>query len=176
MKFLIIPEEASILAALRTRKIDWRRWGTSLDSAESIRKTNPEIAVHPVYFRSRDSFAPNHRKPPFNDINVRRAMQLALDNETIAATYWKGFADPTPAGLIGVDEYHVPFEQWDEEVKQWFRYDPEAAEELLDEAGYPRGADGTRFKTILNYGSWATLDIAEIAAAYWAQIGVDVQN
>ncbi len=175
LKFLIIPEEASILAALRTRKIDWRRWGTSLDSAESIRKTNPEIAVHPVYFRSRDSFAPNHRKPPFNDINVRRAMQLALDNETIAATYWKGFADPTPAGLIGVDEYHVPFEQWDEEVKQWFRYDPEAAEELLDEAGYPRGADGTRFKTILNYGSWATLDIAEIAAAYWAQIGVDVQ-
>ena len=41
LKFLIIPEEASILAALRTRKIDWRRWGTSLDSAESIRKTNP---------------------------------------------------------------------------------------------------------------------------------------
>ena len=175
IRTLIIPEEASILAALRTRKLDWRRWGTSLDSADSIRETNPEITVQAVYFRSRDSFAPNHRKPPFDNINVRRAMQMALDNPTIAATYWKGNADPTPAGLIGVDEYFTPFEEWDGEVKQWYRYDPEAAEKLLDEAGYERGADGIRFKTVLNYGSWATLDIAEIAAAYWAAIGVDVQ-
>ena len=175
IRTLIIPEEASILAALRTRKLDWRRWGTSLDSADSIKETNPEITVQAVYFRSRDSFAPNHRKPPFDNINVRRAMQMALDNPTISATYWKGNADPTPAGLIGVDEYFTPFEEWDGEVKQWYRYDPEAAEKLLDEAGYERGADGIRFKTVLNYGSWATLDIAEIAAAYWAAIGVDVQ-
>ena len=71
--------------------------------------------------------------------------------------------------------YYIPFEEWDEEVKQYYRYDPEAAEKLLDEAGYPRGADGARFKTTLNYGAWATLDYAEIAAAYWAEIGVDVE-
>ena len=102
-------------------------------------------------------------------------MQLALDNETAAATYWKGLADPTPHGLIGVDGFYIPFEEWDEEVKQWFRYDPEAAEKLLDEAGYQRGADGTRFKTTVNYGAWADLDYTEIAAAYWAQIGVEVE-
>ena len=28
-----------------------------------------------------------------------------------------------------------------------YYYDPEGAEKLLDEAGYPRGADGIRFKT-----------------------------
>ena len=175
LKALIIPEEASVLAALRSGKLDFRTWSTSLDSAQSIQKTNPDIAVHTIWFRSSDSFAPDHRKPPFNDINVRRAMQMALDNETIANTYWKGLADPTPYGLIGVDGYYIPFEQWDEEVKQWFRYDPEAAEKLLDEAGYPRGAEGTRFKTTLNYGAWATLDFAEIAAAYWAEIGVEVE-
>ena len=175
LKALIIPEEASILAALRSGKLDFRTWSNSLDSAQSIQKTNPEIAVHAIWFRSSDSFAPDHRKPPFNDINVRRAMQLALDNETIANTYWKGLADPTPYGLIGVDGYYIPFDEWDEEVKQWFRYAPETAEKLLDEAGYPRGADGTRFKTTLNYGAWATLDFAEIAAAYWAEIGVEVE-
>ena len=175
LSMAIIPEEASTVAALRSGAIDFRTWNTALDSAESLKKTNPDIAVHTIWFRSSDSFAPDHRRPPFNDINVRRAMQMALDNPTIAATYWKGYADPTPAGLIGVDGFHNPFEEWDEEVKQWFRYDPEAAEQPLDEAGYERGPDGIRFKTTLNYGAWATLDFAEIAAAYWAEIGVEVE-
>ena len=170
-----MSEEGSIVAALRSGKIDFRTWRTSVDMAESIQKTNPEIAAHTIWFRSSDSFAANMYKPPFNDINVRRAMQMALDNETVATTYWKGFADPTPHGMVGIMGYYIPFEQWDEEVKQYYRYDPEAAEKLLDEAGYPRGADGTRFKTVLHYGTFASLDFAEIAAAYWAEIGVEVE-
>ena len=172
---LVMTEEATIFAALRSGKLDLRRWATSLDSIESLQRTNPEIAAHPIWMRSSDSFAANVRFPPFDDINVRRAMQMALDLETIAATLWKGYADTTPQGLIGVKAYYIPFEEWDEEVKQYYRYDPAGAEALLDEAGYPRGADGTRFKTSLTYGSWASLDHTEIAAAYWAEIGVDVE-
>ena len=171
----IITEEASNVAAMRSGKLDFRTWNTSVDSTESIQKTNPEIAVHTLWFRSQDSFMPNMYKPPFNDINVRRAMQMALDNET-AATLWKGFADTTPHGRVGIPGFYIPFEQWDEEVKQYYRYDPEAAEKLLDEAGYPRGADGTRFKTLLNHGSdYGNLDYAEVAVSYWAEIGVEVE-
>ena len=47
---------------------------------------------------------------------------------------------------------------------------------LLDEGWLPRGADGTRFNTVLELGPFASLDFAEIAAAYWAEIGVDVEN
>ena len=175
LKVVVILEESSIFAALRSGKLDYRRWALSLDSVESLRQTNPEIVAHPIWFRSSDSFAADVRVPPFNDINVRRAMQLALDNETAVATYWKGQANATPQGLVGVKGYYIPFEQWDEEVKQYYRYDSEAAEKLLDEAGYPRGADGTRFNTVLNIGPFASLDFAEIAAAYWAEIGVDVE-
>ena len=176
LRRLVIPEEGTIMAALRSGKIDFRMYAPSdIDSIQSLQRTNPEIGVHPIYFRSSDSFAPNHRLPPFDDINVRRALQMALDNETVAITYWKGFADPTPHGLVGLPWYFIPFEEWDEEVKQYYRYDPEAAEKLLDEAGYPRGADGTRFKAALNYGTFASLDFAEIAASYWAEIGVDAK-
>ena len=176
LRAMIIPEEGSVLAALRSGKLDFRTWSTSVDSAESIQKTNPEIAVHTLWFRSQDSFMPNMYKPPYDDINVRRAMQMALDNETAAATLWKGFADPTPYGRVGINGYYIPFEQWDDEVKQYYRYDPEAAEKLLDEAGYPRGADGTRFKTTLNHGSqYGNLDYAEVAVFYWAEIGVEVE-
>ena len=175
LRGLVMTEEATIMAALRSGQLDYRRGATSLDSIESLQRTNPEIAAHPVWFRSSDSFAPSLRMPPFNDINVRRAMQMALDNETIAATLWKGNADTTPQGLVGIKGYSIPFEEWDEEVKQYYRYNPAGAEKLLDEAGYPRGADGTRFKTSLTYGAWSSLDHTEIAAAYWAEIGVDVE-
>ena len=173
-KVLTIEDEATVMAALRSGKLDYRRWAPDLDSVLSLKRTNPEIVAHPILFWSNNAFAPNHRVPPFNDINVVRAMQMALDNEIAAATYWKGQADATPMGLQGVKGYYIPFEEWDEEVKQYYRYDPEGAEKLLDEAGYKRGADGTRFKTVLNTGSFASLEFAEIAAAYWAEIGVDV--
>ena len=49
-------------------------------------------------------------------------------------------------------------------------------EALLDEAGYPRGADGIRFKTRLQIlQGTQDLGYAEIAASYWAEIGVDVE-
>ena len=176
LRRLVIPEEGTMMAALRSGKLDFRMHAPSdIDSIESLQRTNPEIAAHPIYFRSSDSFAPNHRVPPLDDINVRRAMQMALDNETVAVTYWKGWADPTPHGLVGLTGYFIPFEEWDDEVKQYWIYDPEGAEKLLDEAGYPRGADGIRFKTALNHHPGAGLDYAEIAASYWAEIGVEVK-
>ena len=176
LKVLVIPELASILAALRAGKLDYQRQETDLDAVLSLQRTNPEIKTYFFYFRSNDSFELDIRKPPFDDINVRHAMQLALDNETSAATLWSGRADPTPFGLIGNKGYYIPFDEWPAEVKQWYRYDPEAAEKLLDEAGYPRGAGGIRFKTTLNYGPFgASLDHSEIAAAYWAEIGVEVE-
>ena len=52
-------------------------------TATGLQRTSPEIVVHPIYFRSSDSFAPNHRVAPFDDINVRRALKMALDNETV---------------------------------------------------------------------------------------------
>ena len=65
-------------------------------------------------------------------------------------TSFKGGAISTPHGKVGTAQkgLFVPFEEWPEEVKKGYRYDLEGAENLLDEAGYPRGADGTiRFKT-----------------------------
>ena len=46
---------------------------------------------------------------------------------------------------------------------------------MLDEAGYPRGADGTRFKTVLHHLYRAPFDYSELAATYWADIGVKVE-
>ena len=174
LRKLIIPEQATIMAALRSGKIDLRGLGgdavSTIDQAESLQKTNPEIVLHKQWVRSNEAIAPNVRVPPFNDIRVRKAMQTALDLEAITATYFKGQASATPQGMVGVKGYYIPFEEWPEEVKKGYMYDPEGAKKLLAEAGYPNG-----FKTVLNYGPNSDLNYSEIAVSYWAEIGVDVE-
>ena len=176
VRILIIPEEATIMAAIRSDKIDFvTPWALSPTGTESLQRTKPEIVPHEWLFRSNYTFATQTREPPFDDIRVRKAMQMALDLETVNATFFKGQGNTTPQGMIGVKGYHIPFEEWPEEVKKGYMYDPEGAEKLLDEANLPRGADGTRFNTPMRILGSAGLGYAEIAAAYWAEIGVDVE-
>jgi peptide/nickel transport system substrate-binding protein len=114
---------------------------------------------------------------PFNDIRVRHAMQMALDLETMNNDYFNGHADWKPEGMIGVTSgaYHTPFEEWPPELQGYYSYDPEGAERLLDEAGYPRGADGIRFTVPYDSNQSRDLGFEELQAAYWRDIGVAVE-
>ena len=151
---LIMPDFSTRMAAMRTGKIALL-WGESMpiDLVDSLQRTNPELIMIPTAGPFSQGMWPNVGKKPFSDIRVRRAMQMALDLPTIVATYFKGYADATPQGMTGANVigYMVPFEQWPEEIKGYFRYAPEAAEKrCLMRLEYPRGADGIRLKTRLN--------------------------
>ena len=89
--------------------------------------------------------------------------------------YFKGASKWVPQGTVGVGIGGTPFDQWPEEVRKGYMYDPEAAEALLDEVGLPRGADGTRFEIPLQHYEFFDVDYVQLAAAYWKEIGVDVQ-
>ena len=175
---LVMLDPAARLAALRSGKIDMLgTLGTSqlrnIDQVENLRKTNPEIELWPFASRNDSSFAFNNvNNPPFNDIRVRQAMQMALDLETIANTFFKGFADPTPQGMIARDVKGIgtPFDEWPEALKKTNRYDPEGAKKLLAEAGYPDG-----FETTLDYLDRFDVSYAELVANYWREIGVEVR-
>ena len=68
------------------------------------------------------------------------------------------------------------FEEWPEELKKLYDYDPTEAERLLDEAGYPRGADGIRFKLTMGHWDGGDLDYAQlVAVTYYRDIGVEVE-
>ena len=183
LQHLIITEEATRLAGLRSGQIDFLGFPagppdiTSVDVLESLRKRNPEIVLIPWWDRSETSYGLDATKPPFDDIRVRRAMQMALDLEGIDRDFYKGTSRWQPQGMVGegIIGYNNPFEEWPEEVQKGYMYDPKGAEALLDAAGYPRGTDGTRFKTVLNHLIFFDVGFAELAASYWAEIGVDVE-
>ena len=175
---LFIKEEATRLAGLRSGRIDFLGFPAgvsdivSADVLDSLRKTNPEIVLIPWWDRSETSYGLDVTKPPFDDIRVRQAMQMALDLETINNTYYKGTAMWKPQGLVGeaLKGYYTPFDEWPDEVKKVYAYDPEGASQLLAEAGYPNG-----FETVLNASSEFDLGYAEIVAGFWKAIGVDLE-
>ena len=174
IKNLLITDEATKLAALRSGKIVFLR-DQGKDQAESLQKTNPELVVKTGTFnRSSTAYGMNVMKPPFDDVRVRKAMQLAVDTEGINQALFGGLGANTPSAIVGEEAigFYIPYEEWPDQLKADYGYDPARAKKLLAEAGYPDG-----FKTVLNYRKAvdADLEYAQVAKDYWAQIGVDVE-
>lgn len=76
---------------------------------------------------------------PFQDVNVRKAIMLGIDRQTIVDTLLFG-KTTVPASLW-------PNSSWYNTNLQAYPYDPNQANQLLDAAGYKVGAGGIRAGT-----------------------------
>jgi peptide/nickel transport system substrate-binding protein len=178
---VFMGEEATKLAALRSGRIAYAgHLGVSqiqsIETIVNLQKTNPDLQIWPFSFRSETSFAININHPPFGDIRVRQALQMALDLKTMNEAYFQGFGEWVPMGLIGPSwkKANNPFETWPEEVKKTYSYDPEGAKKLLAEAGYPNGFK-TKLETATTHPYYMNLDYTQLAVDMWSKIGVDVE-
>jgi peptide/nickel transport system substrate-binding protein len=170
-KIVVIPDDDSALAAMRSGKIDIMD-EVSLQQAQAIQKTNPEILRIPVPTGTTNTIDPRNDKPPFNDIRVRKAMQMAIDLPTIASTYYCGTVEPYPSSLTSkyLNGWGLPYEEWPRDLKDEYAYNPTAARKLLADAGYPNG-----FKTHIVADAMWDLDILPIIKAYFADVGIDME-
>lgn len=78
--------------------------------------------------------------PALRDVQVRRAIAMAIDPAVLVDKVLGGYGE-LPGGLVPpiYEDYHY---EPGEDVR--YSFDPEAANALLDEAGYERGPDGVR--------------------------------
>ena len=181
---LTMGDEATRLAALRSGQVDFIGESgvariASIASVVDLQKSNPGMQAWSIAFRSETSLVVKiPDEGPLSDIRVRHALQMAIDNETVRDNYFSGFGEWKPMGPIGPAwaGYHNAFDTWPEEISQYWVYDPEGAERLLDEAGYPRGADGVRFGTSMWVNAQrANIGYHELQVGYWKEIGVEVE-
>jgi peptide/nickel transport system substrate-binding protein len=105
----------------------------------------------------------NSRKPPFNDVRVRRAVALAVDKKEVGLGVWRGFAQP-------VNQWMPPGTPWYFNVPDR-KVDVEQAKKLLAEAGIAKGAKLTH-----TVGQVANLvPAAQVFQAQLTRIGIDLQ-
>ena len=171
VKYLIIPDDETALAAMRAGKIDIMEQISPMQ-AQKIKKTNPEILQINGPSSNATTIDPRNDRAPFNDIRVRKAMQLALDLPTIAISHYSGTVEPYPATLTArsIKGWGFPYEQWPQDLKDEYAYNPTTAKKLLADAGHPNG-----FKTNIVADAAADIDLLQIVKSYFAEVGINME-
>ena len=122
-----------------------------------------------VGFNLSDSMAEQPGGDAIQDPDVRRALQYAIDVPAICAQLLN-FECERMTGIVNPPNANQSLEP--------YPYDPEEAERLLDEAGWPRGDDGTRFPIRFQAGQGRYLNDANVVQAiaqYLSDVGLDVE-
>ena len=170
--YRVIKDEATVVTAFRTGKLDMLeavRW----QNVDSLKKTNPQIQWHRYLAMGGQYLAMRVDTKPFDDIRVRRALNMAVNKKEIVDSYYNGnaelFAYPEHPEYVG---YFEPLEAMPDSVKELFAYNPDKAKKLLAEAGYP---DGFTFKVQVCSCSPEHADLLPLVAGYLEQIGVKME-
>ena len=110
-------------------------------------------------------------RPPFDDVRVREAIDLALDRQKFIDAMWDGEGNYNGPIAWPLTQWALP----QDELRRLYPHDPARARELLAEAGYGNGF-ATRM-TVPGFESSAVFDIREAASrivADLSEIGVTV--
>jgi peptide/nickel transport system substrate-binding protein len=117
----------------------------------------------------------NAQKPPTDDVNVRRALQYATDQQAIIKTLYFGLH-------TAADQVFTPITPgYDAALKGMYSHDPNKAAQLLDQAGWSKGANGMRQKngqplrlSFINISGFGFDDISQLMQSQFRDVGIQV--
>jgi peptide/nickel transport system substrate-binding protein len=157
--FRPIPEASARTAALLAGEVDIVV-GLSIDQMETVANSgNAEVKMADSLTRQR--LIMNANLPPFDDVRVRKAVNLAINAQAIidnilggTAKRMGGFNIESEYGYLALDPYP---------------YDPEQAKALLAEAGY---ADGLTVDFPARADYQKSAEVVQAIAADLAAVGI----
>ena len=82
LKYVIISERGTRTAALQAGRLDTSAPGeTTKNIADQLKAAVPQMVIIRVGSLTSPNLLVNHTRPPFNDVKVRRAVDLAIDRD-----------------------------------------------------------------------------------------------
>ena len=167
-----MKDESTQHASLRTGKLDIHeqiRWS----AVDELKKNAPRLQWSRWLSTLGQFLALRVDTKPFDDVRVRRALNLAIDKQEIVKSFYDGnaelFAYPMHVDYGG---YYEPLSAMPDSVKELFNYNPDKAKRLLAEAGYPKGFS---FKVQVCVCSLDSMDLLPLVAAYLEKVGVTIE-
>ena len=122
----------------------------------------------------------SHPLPALKDLNVRKAIEMAIDRQAIVDKVYPGAAAPGETIVRPLSTYWHLTVPADKAIT----YDPVAANALLDQSGYAKGADGIRVDPKTGQPLHITLptsddvngstDVGQLIRGFLKQIGITV--
>jgi len=159
-RVIILKDPAAAVAAFRSGELD-----TLNGISETLLPTveSGDVVVRRHFALNGNYIGINTAAKPFDDIRVRRAVQMAWDRKGQAEVF--GSRDSLLSGPINP---YINGGLSEDEQNDLMPYDPEGAKKLLAEAGYPDGFTTELAMTdgygpdFVNGAQWVQQDLAKI--------------
>ncbi len=175
--FQIITEHNSAFQVLNQQGMDVMELTPELWTHRASRPEFEQNFQKFTYYAPRYSYIGyNMRRPLFEDKRVRRALTMLLDREQILEQIHYGL------GQVITGNFFIDNPEYNEELEPW-PHDPEAARELLGEAGWSRNDDGVmekdgrefRFELIIRADSPTDEQIATVFQESLRRAGIQMR-
>lgn len=136
LKIEIVPDLNSEALAMESHTADFM-YGEQPQDVQQLKAHGVTVAATPT--ASGDMVYFNLAKAPTNDVNVRRAIMMALNRSAMVKTIFKGYAQLTRAGVPNNSPfYHANVPE--------IPFNPAQAKQILTKDGWKVGAGGVRYK------------------------------
>jgi peptide/nickel transport system substrate-binding protein len=172
IKFIMIQERSTQIAALQAGQIDLSPPGWSRVNAEQAKQSAPKLVFIDTSSNVSDNVLVNFKRAPFTDLRVRRAVNFALDRKAYVQGPRQGGAVvggamlARPQGVWGLPaEELASLPGTGDPVKQ-----REEAKKLLNEAGF--GASNPLKVTVSTRAVATYTDVASWMVDQLKQVGI----
>ena len=167
--FRIIADRGTATAALEAGEIDYMAVSPAFGDVQRLESTQG-IKVTPTKSNIPMWVAFNLENPILSKVQVREAIGHAIDTNQMNTQVYQGRAVASTGQYLS---YNWAFEPKALQPA----HDVALANKMLDEAGYPRGADGVRFK--LRYHAWRAsifggFELAQVMKEQLKAVGIDL--
>ncbi len=173
---ILVPEESTRIAMLKTGAIDGLEIG--IENARELETLGYKVYVTdeiPIIVQLHGTYDSRAAGMPTTDIRVRQALSLAINRDEIGKSFFSGkLGPPMPPCLSTVDKMDIDFEYWKSHAANIYRYDPQLANQLLEEAGYPNGFN-IKFYNWAASGAPYLPKLGEVIQSDWAKIGIKAE-
>ena len=161
IRIVVIKDSAAAVAQFKAGQVDIDWAGISPEEEALLKEQYPDGQYFEWLDAGMGQIGLNMADEAFQNPDVRKAVQLAIDRDGMGETIWGGGTVPGPIAPALAD-----YALSEDERREYLYYDPEEAKRLLSEA-YPDGLDVTLIATT-GYGAaynrgtqWVIEDLSE---------------
>ncbi|MFG6444191.1 ABC transporter substrate-binding protein [Microbacterium sp. P07] len=173
VEYVIYPDVNTMLLALRNGDIDLM--GTPVPaSATASLESDSNIALQTVGSLGFAHLTYNMQNEVLSDQVVRQAISMVVDTESIIATILQGGGDTMVGPISPV------FAEYDNTDLDAYPFDPAAAKELLEDAGYADAngdgvLDDLSFEMVCDQSNANLTRVAEVVREDALEAGIDIR-
>jgi peptide/nickel transport system substrate-binding protein len=172
--FKIVPDPSALVTAFETGDVDYAAIFAKDQVPLMRRVRNVEVKGYALSTGGIQRVLFNHANPILSNVRVRRALTQAVDRKSVLEIAAQGIGTVVATPFASAS----PSLKWFSDPNQkGLAHDVRRANALLDEAGYPRKSDGTRFQLSLDVDRASSEDVAvgRLLVDMWKAVGVDLK-